>query len=206
MNPARRAQHIIAAYCVVTTSTHGEVHLFAVTAPSTTGNARWFPPISEYREAPGYTLHNAAKPMLQVTPPPAAPALTSATSQLLATGRLSLEGAAAVAMGLERPSTRERGQGRSPLTVLHSHLEEAAGGSGSPSGAAGPASGRVGGSGQTAAEACGKGAGTAVDKAHAAGDAASGQQEREEVDGGVGLKVCRRGLECDGCVATCGGA
>lgn len=51
--------------------------------PATPGNARWSPPVSEYREAKGeYKLHSAAKPLLQCMPPPEAPELTAGTTQV----------------------------------------------------------------------------------------------------------------------------
>lgn len=84
------------------------------------GNARWSPSISEYREAKGhYNLHSAAKPLLQCDPPAKAPDIMAGTTQVLSTGRL----ADTQALALERPSTRERVQGRCPLTVMQPRPE-----------------------------------------------------------------------------------
>ncbi|WIA12059.1 hypothetical protein OEZ85_012136 [Tetradesmus obliquus] len=78
------------------------------------GNARWAPAVSEYRQADlQYPLQHAAECMLTTAPPAEAADLLEATAQLTTMGRCDTG-----TMSLQRPSTRERQQGRIAMTVL----------------------------------------------------------------------------------------
>ena len=82
------------------------------------GRARWEPVISEYREVKSPTqLTRPAARLLATAPPKDEPALMSAATQLQTAG--NMEGTQqSSGMKLGRPMTRERGNGRTALTVL----------------------------------------------------------------------------------------
>lgn len=176
------------------------------------GNARWAPPVSEYREARGgYALHPAARPLLTVEPPAGAPALAATTTQALATGRLAAdeEGAASGALSLERPATAERGQGRAPLTVLQQRpgmlastgIASSSGGGEDAASAAGSArSARV--TGGTAAISAGAGARVGGAGRVSISEPPAQQQAEQQQEGPVSLKVRRRPAPCTAPRAT----
>jgi hypothetical protein len=68
------------------TAQHNRRRLFCL---ATSGNARWSPAVSEYRQANNlkYPMQNAAAEMLTAVPPVEAAELLDATAQFTTTGR-----------------------------------------------------------------------------------------------------------------------